>query len=73
MEYTFTRVPTIGMGIFPARMTATIRPYIPMTPAMTIGMTFFITELGWRIPVFSRLTPAFHVPHFYFPIESRVP
>lgn len=29
-----------------------------------MGMTFFITEPGWRMPVFNRDTPAFHVPHF---------
>jgi len=29
---------------------------------MTIGMTFFITEVGWRIPVLMTEVPAFHVP-----------
>jgi hypothetical protein len=29
---------------------------------MTIGITFFITELGCRIPVWTILIPAFHVP-----------
>jgi hypothetical protein len=38
---------------------------MPMTPAMTTGMTFFITDPGWRMPVLSRLTPDFHVPHFF--------
>lgn len=32
---------------------------------MTIGMTFFITDPGWRMPVLTRLTPDFHVPHFH--------
>jgi len=26
-------------------------------------MTFFITEAGWRMPVWTRETPDFHVPH----------
>lgn len=30
---------------------------------MTTGMTFFITDAGWRMPVWTRLTPDFHVPH----------
>jgi hypothetical protein len=35
---------------------------MPITPAMTIGMTFFITELGCRIPVCIILTPDLYVP-----------
>lgn len=37
---------------------------------MTTGMTFFITDPGWRIPVLIRLTPLFQVPHFGESSES---
>jgi hypothetical protein len=43
-------------------MTPTMRPYIPMTPAMTMGMTFFMTLPGCRIPVCTILIPDFQVP-----------
>jgi hypothetical protein len=39
------------------------RSLLDIPPAMTTGMTFFIIDLGWRIPVWTRLTPDFQVPH----------
>jgi len=31
-----------------------------------MGITFFMTELGWRIPVWTMLTPDFQVPILKF-------
>mmetsp|Transcript_3013 Transcript_3013/g.4348 ORF Transcript_3013/g.4348 Transcript_3013/m.4348 type:complete len:111 (+) Transcript_3013:258-590(+) len=52
-----------GDGMASDNITDTIRPYIPITPAITTGMIFFMTLPGCRIPVCTSDTPDFHVPH----------
>ena len=36
---------------------AVMRPYLPIIPAMTMGITFFMTKVGWRMPVPQQPSP----------------